>query len=110
MDIKKLNNLNFNHLSIKQFPSLGLINLFNFKKNSLLETVLVSANDELVDLFLKKKIKFLDISDKLISILKLNEFKKLRTKKPNNLAQIMHLNRYVRLKTRALCVRSNDNV
>ncbi len=110
MDIKKLNNLNFNHLSIKQFPSLGLINLFNFKKNSLLETVLVSANDELVDLFLKKKIKFLDISDKLISILKLNEFKKLRTKKPNNLAQIMHLNRYVRLKTRALCVRSISNV
>ncbi len=110
IDIKKLNNLNFNHLSIRQFPSLGLINLFNFKKNSLLETVLVSANDELVDLFLKKKIKFLDISDKLISILKLNEFKKLRTKKPNNLAQIMHLNRYVRLKTRALCVRSISNV
>ena len=109
MDIKKLNNLNFNYLSIRQFPSLGLINLFNFKKNSLLETVLVSANDELVDLFLKKKIKFLDISKKLTTILKLNEFKKLRTKKPNNLAQIMHLNRYVRLKTRTLCVRSNDN-
>ena len=109
MDINKLNNLNFNYISLKQFPSLKLINLFNYKKNSLLETVLVSANDELVDLFLKNKINFLDISTKLILILNLKEFKKLRSKKPNNLAQIMHLNRYVRLKTRTLCVRSNSN-
>ncbi len=109
LDINKLNNLNFNYISLKQFPSLKLINLFNYKKNSLLETVLVSANDELVDLFLKNKINFLDISTKLISILNLKEFKKLRSKKPNNLAQIMHLNRYVRLKTRTLCVRSNSN-
>jgi len=110
LDIKKLNDLNLNYISLKQFPSLRLINLFNYKKNSLLETVLVSANDELVDLFLKKKINFLDISTNLISILNLKEFKKLRSKKPNNLAQIMHLNRYVRLKTRTLCVRSNSNV
>ncbi len=109
LDIKKLNDLNLNYISLKQFPSLRLINLFNYKKNSLLETVLVSANDELVDLFLKKKINFLDISTNLISILNLKEFKKLRSKKPNNLAQIMHLNRYVRLKTRTLCVRSNSN-
>ena len=85
-------------------------NLFCHNNNSLLETVLVSANDELVDLFLKNKIKFLDITNKLMTILKLKDFKKLRTKKPNNLAQIIRLNRYVRLKTKALCVKSVHNV
>ena len=43
-------------------------------------------------------------------ILKLKEFKNLKTKKPNNLAQIIRLNTYVRLKTKALCVKSIYNV
>ena len=109
LDINKLNNLNLNKINLKQFPSLNIINLFSYN-NSLLETVLVSANDELVDLFLKNKIKFLDITKKLMTILKLKDFKNLRTKKPNNLAQIIRLNRYVRLKTKALCVKSPHNV
>ena len=110
LDIKKLNNLNFNKISIKQFPAFEVINMFYSNNNNLLETVLVSANDELVDLFLKKKIKFLDISKKLMIILKLKEFKNLKTKKPNNLAQIIRLNTYVRLKTKSLCVKSTYNV
>ena len=110
LDINKLNNLNLNKINLKQFPSLNIINLFSYNNNSLLETVLVSANDELVDLFLKNKIKFLDITKKLMTILKLKDFKNLRTKKPNNLAQIIRLNRYVRLKTKALCVKSTHNV
>ena len=109
LDINKLNNLNLNKINLKQFPSLNIINLFSYN-NSLFETVLVSANDELVDLFLKNKIKFLDITKKLMTILKLKDFKNLRTKKPNNLAQIIRLNRYVRLKTKALCVKSSHNV
>ena len=110
LDIKKLNNLNLNKINIRQFPALKIINIFSPNTNSLLETVLVSANDELVDLFLKNKIQFLDITKKLMTILKLKEFKILRTKKPNNLAQIIRLNRYVRLKTKALCVKSKYNV
>ncbi len=110
LNISKLNNLNLKEISTKQFPSLNIIKFFNRRNDSLLETVLVSANDELVNLFLINKIKFLDITKKLNIILKLSEFRKLRLKKPNNLAQIIQLNTYVRLKTRALCVRSNDNV
>tara|TARA_B100000674_G_C37926198_1_gene955735 strand:- start:225 stop:1400 length:1176 start_codon:yes stop_codon:yes gene_type:complete len=109
IDIKKLNNLNLKHVNKSQFPILKIIKYFPFKKDVLLDTVLVSANDELVDLFLKNKISFLDISKKLESVLKLKEFKKLRYKKPNNLTQIINLNKYVRLKTRALCVVSNDD-
>ena len=109
LNIKKLNNLNFNKVSSHQFPALKIIKYFSNKDDTLLETVLVSSNDELVNLFLKNKIKFLDIPNKLIAILNLKEFKKLRSKKPNNLGQIVRLNKYVRLKTRTLCVRSNDN-
>ena len=87
-----------------------ILNNFSSKNNSLLETVLVSANDELVDLFLKNKIKYLDITKNLLNVLKLKEFKRLRLKKPINLAQIIRLNKYVRLKTKSLCVRSSDNV
>ena len=42
-------------------------------------------------------------------VLKLKEFKTLRLKKPKNLAQIIRLNKYVRLKTRSLCVRSSGD-
>ena len=103
-----MNHLNLNPINVKQFPVLNLIQYFSFK-STLFETVLISANDELVDLFLQNKIKFLDISKKLMTILDLKEFKKYRSKIPNNLAQIITLNRYVRLKTRTLCVRSYDN-
>ena len=58
LNINKLNNLNFNLISKKQFPALNLIKYFSSKNNSLLETVLVSANDELVDFFLKIKSNF----------------------------------------------------
>ena len=108
LNISKLNHLNLNPINVKQFPVLNLIQYFSLK-NTLFETVLISANDELVDLFLQNKIKFLDISKKLMTILDLKEFKKYRSKIPNNLAQIITLNRYVRLKTRTLCVRSYDN-
>ncbi len=106
LDISKLNNFKFKRVNSKQFPAIKLINNFNEVNNSLYETVIVSANDELVDLFLKQKIKFLEISEKLIMIMNLKEFKKMRYIKPKNYQQISSLNKYVRLKTRALCVRS----
>jgi len=109
LNIKKLNNMNFNFINKKQFPAVNLIKFFSSKNNSLLETVLVSANDELVHLFLTNKIKYLDITNNLFSILNLKEFKSLGSKKPNNLAQIIRLNKYVRLKTKSLCVKSIDN-
>ena len=69
------------------------------------ETVLVSANDELVDLFLKNKIKYNDIVKNLFKIINLKKFKKLKLKKPKNVNQIHKLNHYVRLKTRLLSIK-----
>ena len=95
---------------MKQFPSIKVLNNFRKVGNSLYETVLVSANDELVDLFLKEKIGFLDISKKLLKIMNLKEFKKMKRRIPLNYSEIHSLNKYVRLKTKSLCVRSSDNV
>ena len=110
LNLSKLNNLNFSKVNKKKFPSVDILNYFKNTINTLYETVLVSANDELVDLFLKKKIEFLDISKKLIVIMNLKEFKKMKSKKPLNFKQIFRLNKHVRLKTRSLCVRSRENV
>ena len=64
----------------------------------LFETVIVSANDTLVDLFLSKKIKFVDIQKKLFKLIISQEFIKYRNICPQNLNSILKLNNYVRLK------------
>ena len=74
------------------------------KNETLFETLLVSANDELVDLFLKNKINFDDIYLRLNQIIKNKLFLKYRLKKVNNLRQIEKLNEFVRLKTKSLSV------
>ena len=48
------------------------------KSSSLFETVIVSANDCLVELFLNKKIKFIDIQRELFKIINNIEFKKFK--------------------------------
>ena len=103
LNIKKLNNLNFNYVDKKKFPIINILNLIP-KKLSLFETVIVSANDLLVELFLDEKIKFTDISKYLNKIVKLKEFKKFKRILPTRANQIIKLSRYVRLKTQSLSV------
>ena len=96
-----LNNLNLTDVDVKKFPLVNLINKLP-NKDSLFETVLVSANDALVSLFLNKKINFTDITTELLRISKLGEFKKYKSVKPRNIAQIQKLAKYVSLKTYSL--------
>ena len=72
-------------------------------KNSLFETVLVSANDELVNQFLQGTIPYLKIYKILSKVINYNKFKKLKKSKPLNLKQIHSLHNYVRLITRRYC-------
>ena len=103
LDITKLNNLNFKKIDKKKFPVINILNHVS-KKFSLYETVIVSANDLLVQFFLDGKIKFLDISRYLKKIVKLKEFKKFKHILPTNVNQIIKLSKYVRLKTQSLSV------
>ena len=77
-----------------------MIKLLNLLPNnhSLFETIIVAANDKLVELFLNNKIKFIDIQKKLFTIIKKDEFKKFKKKLPINIKDITNLNDYVRLK------------
>ncbi len=103
LDIKKLNNLNLKNLDKKKFPLAKVLDVIP-EKNSLFETVLISANDELVSLFLKKKISYFNISQKLINFLNLKEFRIYKNKIPKNINEINKLNSYVRLKVNQLCI------
>ncbi len=95
IDIKKLNNLELSKINSKRFPSIKILKYLP-KKFSLFETVLVSANDELVNLFLNEQIKFTDISKKLLNILRSQKFKKFKGLQPKKIDDIIKLNRYVR--------------
>ena len=103
VNFKILNNIDFQKVDLIRFPIVKLIKSLPLK-NSLFETVIVSANDCLVDNFLKKKIKFLDISKFLFKIVNDKEFKKYKIKEPLNIEEIRALNKYVSLKTNSLCV------
>ena len=103
LDMITLNNLKFTKPDIKKFPSLKILNMIN-KKITLFETVLVSANDQLVDLFLEGKINFLDIAIYLKKILRMKIFLKYKKRSPKNYNELINLSNYVRLKTRTLCI------
>ena len=95
LDIGKLNNLNFTKVDLKKFPIIKILKLLP-SKTSLFETLIVSANDELVNLFLKKKIKFKDINRKLMKFVSNNKFNKYKKIKPNNINEILNFSNYIR--------------
>ena len=59
---------------------------------SLFETILVSINDKFVELFLRNKIKFTDISKKMNKMLNLYSIKKYKKIKPKNIEEIVKMN------------------
>ncbi len=102
-DLDKMNNLSLSKVNTEQFPLVKILKLLP-SKNSLFETILVSINDTLVNLYLKKKLKFTDIQKKMLILIKLNEFKKYKMISPRNLADIIKLNDYVRLKINSIYI------
>ena len=98
INIKILNNLELSTVSQKKYPMIKLLN-FIPNKSSLFETVIVSANDTLVELFLKKKIKFLDIQKYLFELINSKKFLFYKKISPKNIKDIIKLNDYVRLNT-----------
>ena len=103
LNFKTLNNLNFTNVDKKKFPAIKILNKYpNYC--SLFDTALVSINDELVNLFLNKKISFIDIHKNLLNILSLKSIKKLKKIEPKNYRQISEINNFVRLKTKKLSI------
>ena len=98
ININILNNLDLEEVNLKRYPMIKLLNLLP-SKQSLFETVVVSTNDALVELFLNNKIKFTDIQKKLTNIVNKKIFLKYKNRQPKKIEEIIELNNYVRLKT-----------
>jgi len=97
LDLDTINNLSFSKIDIKKFPVVKILNNLP-NKDSLFETIIVTANDKLVNMFLENKIKFLDISRILLKIINNKDFKKYKRISPTNVNQIEQLSNYVSLK------------
>ena len=103
LNMKILNNLNLKAVNKKRFPVTVILKKLH-DKESLFETILVSANDKLVHRFLKGEIQFIDIPRMLIKILNLKEFQKFKKISPKNVEEVEKLANYVSLKTNTLSV------
>ena len=103
VDTRILNKLSFQNVNSNKFPSLKLIDkCLNF--GFLAPTIISASNEVLVNLFLAKKIGFLDIVKTVNRIVKDRDFKKYASKKPNSIKDIKIADNWARLKTIAMCV------
>jgi len=97
LNLKILNNLEFKEINYKRFSVIKILDKLP-ENSSLFETILVSINDKLVELFLANKIKFTDIPKKMHNILDLNELKKYKMIKPRKINDIIFLDNKIRNK------------
>ena len=104
IDIKHLNNLDFQKISHKLFPSIKLLNKC-FTLGFSTPIIINAANEVLVDLFLKGKIGFLDIVKMINKVIKGKEFEKYAKRKPGSIKDIKIADNWARLKTISMCVR-----
>ncbi len=103
LNFKILNNLSLSKVDLKKFPLVKIIKKIP-NKHSLFETVLVSTNDTLVKNFLDRKIRFLDISKRIIQIINRKEFNKYKNISPKTIKDIINLDKLVRLKIKTKSV------
>ena len=106
IDINILNNLNFSKPDTKKFKALKFIRMLP-KNISLFETVLITANDEIVKLFLKNKISFQEIVPTIHKIIKHKDFKKFKKIMPKNLKNISELSKFVRFKIQSIVYKNS---
>jgi len=104
VEIKHINNLNFQKVNSKNFPSIKLLNKC-FTLGLSTPIIINAANEVLVDLFLKGKIEFLDIVKIINKILKHKDFRKNAKRKPDSIKDIQIADNWSRLKTTNMCVR-----
>ena len=95
LDFNILNNLDFRSVNPKKFPLIKVLKMLP-NNTSLFETILVSINDKYVELFLKNKIKFTDISKKMNKMLNLYTFKKYKKIKPKSINEIIDMNKKIK--------------
>ena len=102
--IKTLNQLRFQKIDPKSFPSVKLIKKC-FTRGFSTPIIVNAANEVLVGMFLKGKIDFLDIVKNINKIFNVKDFKKYAKRKPKTVKDIKTIDNWARLKTVNMCVR-----
>ena len=97
INLDKLNSLDFKKVDTSKFPSIKIIKRLHNEESSL-ETIIVLANDELVNLFLLKKVNFTDIYKHLLKLINMKEIITLSQNKPGSIKSIISLNEIIRKK------------
>ena len=95
IDLGKLNNLELSEIDNNQFPLIKILNKLP-NKESLFETVIVAINDHLVELFLNKKITYLELINNLSEFLSKKKFYKYKFMEPKKIADILSLNNLIK--------------
>ena len=91
--IKKLTDIaNFKMIEPdkKNFPLITTLKLLP-NKDSYFETILITLNDELVDMYLNKKISYVSIHYNLLKFIKKPYFRKFYRSKPKNINNIKNM-------------------
>lgn len=84
-----IENLEFNKVDPKKFPVYKLKDRINEYNST--PIILNSTNETLIDLFLKKKIKYTDISKTIFDIMNDRNYRKYAIRKSNNLKKILNI-------------------
>ena len=95
LKISPIQSLNFNRVNPKIFPIYKLKN----RTTEYISTPIIinAANELLVDLFLKKKINYVDISKTIMKIMNDKNYKKYAIRKTRNLSQIKIIDRWSKI-------------
>jgi 1-deoxy-D-xylulose-5-phosphate reductoisomerase len=104
IDTKVLSKISFQEVNTKRFPSIKLISRC-LNLGLLAPTIVNASNEVLVNLFLAKKIGFLDIVKTINKIFKDKDFKKYAKKKARSVEDIKITDNWARLKTLNMCVK-----
>ena len=106
INLKKINNLNFSIPNLKKFKTLRILKILPYK-DTLFETIIITVNDELVDMFLNKKIKYDQMLSYLFKIINFKNFKKYCNVRPISIDQIYKTRNFVRKFVKNYVVKKN---
>ncbi len=104
IDEKILNKLSFKKVDVKKFPAIKLIKKLS-KEGYSAPIIVNAANEVLVDMFLDRRIGFLDIVSKITKIFQDKDFKKYAKRRPKSVKDIKIIDNWARLKTISMCVK-----
>lgn len=101
INLEILNNLKLKKIDSKRYPISKTLSLIG-NKTSLFDTVIITANDQLVERFLKNEISFQQIHKFFFRIINSKEFSKYKKKNPRNINDILKLRELVSFKIQSI--------